>query len=111
MDTRANAIPVFRQEGAHPQALACAACEVRSQALFGVLDDSGLDRIHTQIASVTLQADAPVYAAAPPGWRCSRSASAWCASSAAASMAIDASCASPGEATSSRQALLAEGAA
>ncbi|MBT9499629.1 MAG: Crp/Fnr family transcriptional regulator [Burkholderiaceae bacterium] len=61
MDTRTNAIPIYRQDGAHPQALACAACEVRSQALFGVLDDSGLDRIHTQIASVTLHPDAPVY--------------------------------------------------
>jgi CRP-like cAMP-binding protein len=61
MDTRTNAIPIYRQDGAHPQALACAACEVRSQALFGVLDDSGLDRIHTQIASVTLLPDAPVY--------------------------------------------------
>lgn len=61
MDTRTNAIPIYRQDGAHPQALACAACEVRSQALFGVLDDSGLDRIHTQVASVTLLPDAPVY--------------------------------------------------
>lgn len=61
MDTRTNAIPIYRQDSAHPQALACAACEVRSQALFGVLDDSGLDRIHTQIASVTLLPDAPVY--------------------------------------------------
>ena len=61
MDPRTNAIPIYRQDSAHPQALACAACEVRSQALFGVLDDSGLDRIHTQIASVTLQPDAPVY--------------------------------------------------
>lgn len=61
MDTRTNAIPIYRQDGAHPQALACAACEVCSQALFGVLDDAGLDRIHTQIASVTLLPDAPVY--------------------------------------------------
>lgn len=61
MDTRTNAIPIYRQNGAHPQALACAACEVRSRALFGVLDDAGLDRIHTQIASVTLAPDAPVY--------------------------------------------------
>lgn len=61
MDTRSNAIPIYRQNGAHPQALACAACEVRSRALFGVLDDAGLDRIHTQIASVTLAPDAPVY--------------------------------------------------
>ena len=61
MDTRTNAIPNYRQDGAHPQAMACAACKVRSQALFGVLDDSGLDRIPTQIASVTLLPDAPVH--------------------------------------------------
>ena len=61
MDTRSSAIPIYRLDGAHPQAVACATCEVRSQALFGVLDDAGLDRIHTQIASVTLPPDASVY--------------------------------------------------
>jgi CRP-like cAMP-binding protein len=54
-------IPIYRQGGAHPQAQACAACEVRSAALFGVLDDAGLDRIHTQIATLTLGPDAMVY--------------------------------------------------
>lgn len=61
MHTRSNAIPIYRQDGAHPQAVACATCEVRSQALFGVLDDAGLDRIHTQIVAVSLQPDALVY--------------------------------------------------
>ena len=56
-----HAIPNDRQDGAHPQAQACAACEVRSAALFGVLDDAGLDRIHTQIASMTLGPDATVH--------------------------------------------------
>lgn len=56
-----TAIPIYRQEGRHPQALACAACEVRSSALFGALDDAGLDRIHTQIASLTLEPDTLVY--------------------------------------------------
>ena len=54
-------IPIYRQDSAHPQAQACAACEVRSTALFGVLDDAGLDRIHTQIATLTLGPDAQVY--------------------------------------------------
>jgi CRP-like cAMP-binding protein len=54
-------IPIYRQDGTHPQAQACAACEVRSTALFGVLDSAGLDRIHTQIATMTLTADATVY--------------------------------------------------
>jgi len=54
-------IPIYRQDTAHPQAQACAACEVRGQALFGVLDDAGLDRIHTQIASMTLEPDTTVY--------------------------------------------------
>jgi CRP-like cAMP-binding protein len=61
MDTRLQTIPIYRQDGTHPQALACAACEVRSVALFGVLDDAGLDRIHTQIDSMTLAPDATVY--------------------------------------------------
>ncbi|MBT9487097.1 MAG: Crp/Fnr family transcriptional regulator [Rubrivivax sp.] len=56
-----SAIPIYRLEERHPQAQACAACEVRSSALFGVLDDAGLDRIHTQIAALTLAPDTPVY--------------------------------------------------
>jgi CRP-like cAMP-binding protein len=56
-----NAIPIYRQAGRHPQAQACAACEVRRSALFGALDDAGLDRIHSQIASVTLARDSTVY--------------------------------------------------
>lgn len=54
-------IPIYRQSERHPQAQACAACEVRSAALFGALDDQGLDRIHTHIASLTLEADKVVY--------------------------------------------------
>lgn len=61
MNPRTQTIPIYRRAGAHPQARACAACEVRSAALFGVLDDAGLDRIHTQIASLTLAPDATVY--------------------------------------------------
>lgn len=54
-------IPIYRQDGAHSQAQACAACEVRSQALFGALDDEGLDRIHTRIASLGVAPDEPIY--------------------------------------------------
>jgi CRP-like cAMP-binding protein len=56
-----QAIPIYRQEARHPQAQACAACEVRSSALFGALDEEALDRIHTHIASLTLAADTTVY--------------------------------------------------
>lgn len=54
-------IPLYRQDSRHPQARACAACEVRSQALFGALDAAGLDRIHTHIASLDVAPDQPVY--------------------------------------------------
>jgi CRP-like cAMP-binding protein len=54
-------VPIYRLASRHPQAVVCAACEVRGSALFGVLDDDGLDRIHTRIASLDLAPDAPVY--------------------------------------------------
>jgi len=62
-----QAVPIYRQDDRHPQAQACAACEVRSSALFGVLDNSGLDRIHTHIASAELRADERVYDRGSPG--------------------------------------------
>jgi CRP/FNR family transcriptional regulator, anaerobic regulatory protein len=54
-------VPIYRLASRHPQAAVCAACEVRGAALFGVLDDEGLDRIHTRIASLELEADSLVY--------------------------------------------------
>ena len=54
-------VALYRGDTRHPLAQACAACEVRSQALFGALDDAGLDRIHTRIASLDLTPDEPVY--------------------------------------------------
>jgi hypothetical protein len=54
-------LPIDRQDGAQPLAPAGAACEVRSTALFGILDDAGLDRIHNQIATLTLGPGATVY--------------------------------------------------
>ncbi len=61
MSTRVRSVPIYRLDGAHPQAQTCAACEVRSTALFGALDNEGLDRIHTHIGSMTLAPDARIY--------------------------------------------------
>lgn len=47
-------VPLYRQDSRHPQAQACSSCAVRSHALFGVLDEDDLDRIHTHIAHVDL---------------------------------------------------------
>ena len=55
-------VPIYRLAARHPQAEVCAACEVRGAALFGVLDDEGLDRIHMGIASLALAPDARIYA-------------------------------------------------
>jgi len=63
----AAAIPIYRQDERHPQAQACAACEIRSAALFGVLDDDGLDRIHTHIAGQALPPDKPVFGCGAEG--------------------------------------------
>ncbi len=54
-------VPLYRRDTRHPQAQACAACEVRSQALFGALDEPGLDRIHTHIAGLDIAPDQPIY--------------------------------------------------
>lgn len=61
MTIPARAIPIYRLDGTHPQAQACAACEVRSAALFGALDAEGLDRIHSHIGALTLAPDATVF--------------------------------------------------
>lgn len=54
-------VPLYRQDPRHPQAQACAACEVRGEALFGALDEAGLDGIHTHIAALDVSPDQPVY--------------------------------------------------
>jgi CRP/FNR family transcriptional regulator, anaerobic regulatory protein len=48
-------IPLHRVDTVHPQAQACAACDVRGVSLFGALDQAGLDYIHAHIAGVELQ--------------------------------------------------------
>lgn len=60
-------VPLYRQDLRHPQAQACAACEVRAHALFGALDEAGLDGIHTHIASAEVAADHPVYTGGEAG--------------------------------------------
>jgi CRP-like cAMP-binding protein len=55
------AISICRPGDRHPQAQACAACEVRGSALFGALDGAGLDRIHTHIGTLELGPDSLVY--------------------------------------------------
>lgn len=54
-------VPIYRMGERHPQALACSACEVRSAALFGVLDEAGLDHIHMHIDSLGFGADETLY--------------------------------------------------
>jgi CRP/FNR family transcriptional regulator, anaerobic regulatory protein len=61
------AVALYREDSRHPQAEACARCEVRSAALFGVLDDEGLDRIRTHIASLDLEADTRLWDAGSTG--------------------------------------------
>jgi CRP-like cAMP-binding protein len=57
----ASPISLHRHDRRHPQARACAACEVRRSALFGALDEAALDGIHTHIASLVLEPDTAVY--------------------------------------------------
>jgi len=57
----AGAVPIYRLDGRHPQADQCARCAVRSSALFGVLDDDGLDRIHAHIVEQSVPADQAVF--------------------------------------------------
>lgn len=59
--SRAQVIPLYRQDDSHPQARVCAACEVRRSALFGALDAAGLDQIHSHIASLSLAPGDTIY--------------------------------------------------
>lgn len=54
-------IPLYRQDDSHPQAGVCARCEVRRSALFGALDATGLDQIHSHIASLSLAPGNTIY--------------------------------------------------
>jgi CRP-like cAMP-binding protein len=60
-------IKLYRVDAPHPQAQACAACSVRGQSLFGVLDKPGLDYIHSYIANIELEPGKPLYEAGALG--------------------------------------------
>lgn len=55
-----NVVPLYRAHDLHSQATICRACAIRSEALFGALDDAALDRIHVHIAELHLQPDEPL---------------------------------------------------
>jgi CRP-like cAMP-binding protein len=58
--------PLYLQDLSHPQARACAQCAVRRDALFGVLDADGLERIHAHIAAPRVEPEALLYARGRP---------------------------------------------
>jgi len=53
----ATVVPLYRADGLHPQSAICRRCTIRSDALFGALDEAALDRIHVHIADAALQPD------------------------------------------------------
>jgi CRP-like cAMP-binding protein len=53
-------VPLYRADGTHPQAQICRRCAIRTDALFGALDEAALDQIHVHIADLTVAPDAPV---------------------------------------------------
>ncbi|MEJ6002246.1 Crp/Fnr family transcriptional regulator [Paucibacter soli] len=57
----AAAFSLHRQGRTHPQALACASCELRRLALFGTLTEQALDCIHVHIAAQRLEAGQTLY--------------------------------------------------
>lgn len=59
--------PQYLRDESHPQARACAACEVRRSALFGALDAAGLERVHVDIATPLLAPGERVYARGEAG--------------------------------------------
>jgi CRP/FNR family transcriptional regulator, anaerobic regulatory protein len=59
--------PLYLRDDSHPQALACAACEVRRSALFGALDTAALERVHVHIAAPLVAPGDRVYARGAAG--------------------------------------------
>ncbi|MBS1175985.1 MAG: transcriptional regulator, Crp/Fnr family [Proteobacteria bacterium] len=62
---RAQAL--YLENATHPQARACACCEVRRGSLFGVLDASALDRIRAHVAAPQLKTGEYVYSRGESG--------------------------------------------
>jgi CRP-like cAMP-binding protein len=71
MARTAPVIPVrtLRETGSpyDPLALVCTECSVRRFALFGALDDIGLENLHHQITSISLEPGQPLYSAEGEG--------------------------------------------
>ncbi|MCW5635459.1 MAG: Crp/Fnr family transcriptional regulator [Rubrivivax sp.] len=53
-------VPLYRADERHPQAQVCRRCTIRSEALFGALDETALDRIHVHIAELMLAPGEPL---------------------------------------------------
>jgi len=60
-------ITLYREHPHHPQAQACQACAVRSEALFGVLADDELTQIHAHIDAPAFEPDQVLYPAGRQG--------------------------------------------
>lgn len=60
-------ITLYREAASHPQAQACQACAVRRDALFGALDDAGLQRIHAHIDAPAFAPDQQIFATGRSG--------------------------------------------
>lgn len=63
----APVIPLHCREPSHPQVQVCSTCGVRQFALFGSLDDAGLERIHQYIADVHVEPGQSLFTAQAPG--------------------------------------------
>jgi len=59
--------PTFFRDETHPQARACASCEVRRSALFGALDVESLERIHERIEAPDLKPGERIYSTGDAG--------------------------------------------
>jgi len=57
----AAVVSLHRQGPVHPQAQACARCELRRLALFGTLSEQALDCIHVHIAAQRLEPGQALY--------------------------------------------------
>lgn len=54
--------PLHLQGTPHPQAEVCMGCEVRRHAVFKVLDEASLERLHAPIAAPSMAAEERIYA-------------------------------------------------
>lgn len=59
--------PLHLRGTPHPQAEVCMGCEVRRHAVFKVLDEASLERLHAPIAAPSLAAEERIYARGQAG--------------------------------------------